>query len=841
MSSTGLSAWAFLARRWLVSRAVRRAAVLLAVAFALLGAVYVSVQAFSLSGDQQADELLGRYEQATFTSVDPGDLKSDFLITGEASLNRQVPDSHLIITSVQLTPDSYTKAFVKASIPTVSFVEDRDLRATYPDRYSLRSGQWPQAVSEVAISAHLAAALGNPSSFTAMSGHATFRVVGIVGDAFAEKGDLIVAAPGTWEAIARPAAGHSYQPVQAQVDAFWGSSESLASVTKVMQSILPALPKDQGDRSDDLSTNLSTRSEIAETPVVSFGSSNIVVSYLPLLLVVLLVSALVVRQTRTESLANAERLLTLGVRRRGSRLTQVVALGLASFGAIVLGTGVGWLIGVLLRQVVLPHYDNQPLSPLPGVTGAAWAIAGASLLVIVAGTLWPQRAIAPVHRLSATGRLASLFFAMARRGVAVVAIVFASSAGRNTENDTVRASYLAVLAVVLLVPDLVALALLLLSRARARTFMTRRLMTADRGRQAIAAVVVACCTAVPICAATEIASQKVSRSAGSYSLVPPRQLWVQSGTGITGVAEVGKIVAGVPGVGPAIPVRGLADQEKVHDPDSDYAHFLYVPASGNYNSYVLVLSTAADLNRIVGDTVPAAAESTLAAGGVLDFTGAVGDQRFVVDSADGKRRVLAQSLPTLHVQLDPQFSQQYAGVVLLATAQKLSLPIGDPTKFIFTGVTTPVIDQAVRATVDAGYDSRFVQYNVTPPPPDIPTTWYIFLSALVLGGFVVLLLVIRGQAVRLRGYSSRLLAMGLTPGWLLSVLGIQAGLIIGVGLAGGIAAGVLGIVIVTDSYLRLSVPIVPIVLSCVATVVAAALATASAVRALTATESPDVN
>ncbi|MGI8678340.1 MAG: hypothetical protein ACR2LX_06565 [Jatrophihabitans sp.] len=842
MTTIPIAASLFLARRWLRSKSVRRSAIMLAVTFAVLGAVFVCVNAFTLTGPQQADRQLGKFQQSTYTNIDPGTLGPRFFGNADAKLAAAVSGAHLMITTPQLTPDSYTKSFVTGSIPTVAFTQDPGLRKAFPGRYTLKSGAWPQSQFDVAISGHLAAALGYRAQFTVLSGHATFHVVGIVNDAYAEKGDLIIAGPGTWESIPRPDPARSYQPVQAQLDVLW-SSGSVATVQRVLQAILSPIPPGHGDRASEIDSNYATRSQIAHAPVASFGSNNIVVSYLPLLLAVLLMAGLVVRQTRTDALAGADRLVAVGIARSTTRLAQIAALMTAALASIAVGLGVGWLIGIGLRASVLPHYDDQPLSPLPGPDGHTYLIAAAALLVIAAGTLWPARRPSIARGSKLSQQLARLPFALIRRAAAVVVLVvtFKLAANRHSEGDTALASYLTILAVMLLTPDVLRIALAMLSRSTPRTFVTRRLMSADLGRHAAAAAVVVACISVPICAATQIDSQKLSRAAGAYSLIPPHQMWVQSGSGIQGVTPVGNIITAVPHVGHPVVLRGLAAQDRIHNPNSGYAHFLYVPRSGNFNSYTLVLSSADDLRRFVGSQLPAGAEATLNAGGVLDFTGTVGDQRFVIDSDGGKRRVVPQQLRTLHVSLTRQFSEQYAGVILLSTAKKLNLPISDPTKYIFTNVPTPAINTAVAATVDAGYDSRFVQYNVPPPPPDIPTQWYVFLAGLIAGAFVVLLLVIRSQAKKLRTYSSRLLALGLTARWTLSVLGIQAAIIVGIGLLAGVAAGVLGIALVTDSYLVLNVPSLPIALACGATIVAAGLATASAVRALTAVENPEVN
>ncbi len=154
----------------------------------------------------------------------------------------------------------------------------------------------------------------------------------------------------------------------------------------------------------------------------------------------------------------------------------------------------------------------------------------------------------------------------------------------------------------------------------------------------------------------------------------------------------------------------------------------------------MVVDSADQVRRLVGDDLPAEAETVLDSGGVLDLTNVEGDQKFVVLSARAGRR----------------------------------------------------------------------------------------------------LFVIRGQARRLRAYSSRLVVIGLGPRWTRSVLGIQAAVVLGVGLLAGVTAGILGVKLAADNYVVTSVPAVPIALACGATIIAAGLATALAARALTAAEHPAI-
>jgi len=58
-----------------------------------------------------------------------------------------------------------------------------------------------------------------------------------------------------------------------------------------------------------------------------------------------------------------------------------------------------------------------------------------------------------------------------------------------------------------------------------------------------------------------------------------------------------------------------------------------------------------------------------------------------------------------------------------------------------------------------------------------------------------------------------------------------------VGRLAGVTAGILGVKVTSDNYAVTAVPVLPIALACGATVIAAGLATALAVRALAATAS----
>jgi hypothetical protein len=394
-----------------------------------------------------------------------------------------------------------------------------------------------------------------------------------------------------------------------------------------------------------------------------------------------------------------------------------------------------------------------------------------------------------------------------------------------------------VTAVLLLTPDVLWVATFALRRGNPRLLVARRLMQSDRGRQSVAVLLVACCVALPIFAGTQLASKKASDATFTYGYVPAGQMWVENQGGTGDVRAVARVVSAAPGASRPVVVRELASGPPAR---SETAFFRNEPSGTKFtNGTIMVLDSATDLRRLLGDELPARTEARLEAGGVVDFTGARGDQRFVVTSSDGGQRLTA-SVPTLKVTADRQYTTSFGGAILRSTAGRLGLPVGDPTKYLYPDVSEQTIRKSVSAVVDAGYDSEFVLYAVPPPPPDLPTSGYVFLSCLMAGCFAVLLIVVRGQVRRLRAYSARLVAIGLTPRWVLSLLGIQSGLLIGTGLLGGAAAGVVGLAAAADSYAVVDVPVAAIAGACVATVVMATAATAAGIRSLRADASPVV-
>lgn len=838
MKPTPVAGSLHILRRVATSKGTSRSALILGVTFLVLAVVYVTVSAFTLSSAQQADVQLGRFSNSTYSSVLIGDLPPGFLTSSSVDLRKVVPSAHVLVQTDRLRPDSFAKRFVQAPLDTLQYTEDPELQADFPGRYTLNSGRWPHGPFEVAVSRHVLLGLHGNVRFSVLSGRATLQVVGVLTDAYATTGDVMAGGIGTWEAIPKPLPGHAVALSEASVRVLWNSPGSVEDIGTVMQRLLPAIPKDQGSRIQILVGNASTRAQVSSLPAVVFGADQeSIASYLPLALVILLVSALVVGQTRAEYQERSSRLALLGV--RGAKIGTIHAAALTSVCAasVTIGLAAGWGLGLLLRLWPLPQYATQPFSPVPAPDLKALALVASSLLLISVGTLRP----AWTARSSRTDRSVKIPWSFLRRLAALLGLVVAVKIGSNpkSHNSSVLASYLGIAALLLVTADLLRGTLKLLPTSRARTWVARRLMTSDLGRQGAAATVVACCLALPIAGATQLTSQKVTEQGQRYGLIPAHQIWVQSSGGMGDIAAVGQAVSMTAGVGRPIIARSLAAHAGSAQQVESQAQFASLPTEGNYSNAPIVLESSSELRTILG-TLPHGAEVALDSGGVVDFTRAPGPQSFTVFSASGSQTAGSPPLPTFKVQVSTQIGAQLAGAVLLSTAQRYHLPLSAPDRYIFTGVDGNAIANAVVAAVNAGYDAEFVQYAVKPPRPELPTGAYVFLAGLVLGGFSVLLLAVRSQARRLRLYAPRLVALGVTPRWILSVLGLQAASTIGTGLMVGVLAGVAGIALDTITYPTIAVPLLPIALACTATILSAGIASALAVRALSAVENPDV-
>ncbi|MEV8373994.1 FtsX-like permease family protein [Kribbella sp. NPDC056861] len=823
MKRVGDSSAVFLTRRWMRTAVLRRSAVLLAAAFAAATLTMVAVASLAVTPDQQREMEFGAFTRTTFSEVQVGDVDPGFLTQVQRQVSERVGgEVHLAIQSTLLRPDSFEKSFIQGPIAPVRFVQDGELSKAFPDRYSIDGGggRWPSRPFDVVVSAQLRDKLPDPSRFTVMSGRATFRVVGVVEDAYDKRGDLIVAAPGTWESIQAPDPRRVYEPVSASVQVWW-TDPSDAEVVNAVNAVMPPLPRSLGNRLDYLRDNTTTRAEVTpDGRRGPFGTGDLVASYLPLVMVIVLASAVSVALPRWQQRAVANTLTRIGVRRRLVIRTQAVAAATVAAVSAAIGVGVGLVGAIGLRSTVLPEVADQQLSPLSVPWGTIAGLFVLCELLVLAGTTALALSRATPGSQHPRNRPAR---AWPRRAVIVAVVVWALLVA---DQKKVQTAYLVGAAAVLIAPDVLRLAIRIWGQRSPLAFVTARLMRSDLPRLAVSAVMTAACVAIPICIGTQLSSKIASDASFTYGYVPPGQMWVENNGGPGDVAAVAAIVSRAPGVPAPMPMwelrSGPADR-------SSNAFFTNEPDQGEFtNGTIMVIQSPGDLDRLLPGQLPDEAEAVLDGGGVLDFTGAGGAQQFVVVGADGSQR-LTPTITTMKVPVNRQYTTSFGGVILRSTAERLDLPItSGPTKYLYADVSSGSISAAVDAVVAGGYDSEFVLYAVTPPPPDLPTSGYVFLACLITAVVVLQLTVVRHQADRLRSYSTRLVALGVTPRWIRSLLLRQSATLVLVGVLVGLTAGVLGVVVASANFAVVDIPVLPVTLAIIGVVALSAIATISA-------------
>lgn len=827
-----MTACAMLVRRWVRARSLRRAGALLSAVFAVSSLVFVTVASLQSTRTLQDQRDFGRYAAATYDSVGVGRVPRSALERVEQDVKRV--GGHALLQSDQLRPDFLPRTYFQAPVKTVLFVQDSEPGRTWPGRYVLRQGRMPYVPAEVVVSAHLYEQMPDRTRFTVLSGRATFRVVGVFDDKYARQGDEILASPGTWEALRAAGAGRAYQPVEALVRVLFDDADVLPDITAALDRSLPT----EGSRAESLAGNLRLRERpeqiAAEAPFG--GAQQLVVSYLPLLALAMIVCAVVIALVRRPQLGNARRLAALGVPRRvvlTSQLTAFVFLGSMAIGG---GLGVGWLLAVPLRSLVLAPLAEQPLAPIPAVPLRLLAAAALVLLIGATGIAWPPSSAGRSGgRSSTTARGGvQVVVAAVRRAAVVVALVAALrlAADPGSTAKHLAATYLAVAAVLLTAPEVLRAAALLLSGSRPRALVARRLLRTHGSRQVASLLAVAGSLALPASVATQLASDRASAAAASYSRVPPDQIWLQAGSPDGDLEAVERAIAAVPGLPEPVPLRGLAAPPERDGSGGAIARFTRLP-NGNYGTSI-VAAPGVDALLAAIPALPPSVRNVLEAGGVVDFTTATSDQRIAVYADGGLQRSVTPPLPTLHVRVNRALTQRLAGVMLTETADRLGLPVGPPTAYIYPDSGGQLVDLAVTAATTAGFDAEFVQYTIPPPPPDLPLQAYVFFVGLALGGFAVLLMALSAQARSVRDYSARLVAIGLPPRWVTLLFLEQAGVVVMGGALAGVLAGTAGVLLTASAYATVVVPATPIALAAALTGAAALAAVALSHRNVTA-------
>lgn len=791
-SRVGL-AWLF-GRRWLRVRAVRQAAVISLVGAALVNGIYIAAASYVPSASQQADAALGTASHGTYASFTLGQLDGQDLLRLDRAVGAVAPSGHTFLESRTLRPDSYPKYFYLGASKVVRSFEDENASRTAPGRYSIKKGRAPVEAGQVAISQSLAKRLGNPRSFTVLSGASRLQVVGILQDDEARLDDVIMAAPGTWAGLHPRDRDHQYQPQEAQIEVRWSDPVSAARIAAALRE---AVPGDVGARlfsADVLSGNVTTRRSILSTPARPFGSDQVVVSYGPFALIVLLLAIVLLSTVRRPLRELCDRIASLGIPTWRAVLPITVVLLVVIAGASSVGVVIGVEAMVVIRPLILQPLADETLSPLSMPGFEMILIAGAGLLLVTVGLGWPARGPSGgsfANRFESTISLSILRRFLA--GAAAVLVLVAAARSHAT------APYLALTAVLLLTPDLFWLLLWAARSSSARLLVVRRLAYASRTVYSAAIIALGACLAIPLAIAGQAASSLANDASFRINTIPAGQIWIKQ-SGETGdVGGVASALRRVPALPTAIPVASTAGAPK---PDGSAGPIARLIPEADGGLGIMVLRTVKDAQQIFGESLSSAGATALSRGGILNFGRSRGSLAFAIYADGGQVQRRTSTVRTVDARVDRAFTLEYGGAMLGTTASTLQLPVSPPTMYLYPGISRADIEPAVAAATAAGYDGEFVQYRVTPPAPTLPPAAGVFIIGLVLAALALVLLIVRLQAALLRASSSRLYALGLPARWTRSTLYLSVALLLSCGGIGGITAGAL-------SALVLPVPVGP--------------------------------
>ncbi|MGW5053270.1 hypothetical protein [Actinokineospora sp. NPDC004072] len=807
---------ATLLRLALRSRRQLASAAAVLVALALTTCTFVVVNAIALSGDQLADRNLGVHDQALTVGVPFGDDLADEHVADLVHAVRRAggQDPWPSIRSFSVVPDDLAAQHSAGRTKTVSYVEGDAVEARFPGSYPLEAGRWPAEPGEVVLSTALAGEIGRPASVPVFAGHVELRVVGSVTPVFGEESWWIIAAPGTWRTFPAELIAPGFAQAAGQARVFWSGDADPGAVAAALAAV---------GASEDVAESILTSHESR----VQFSAQAPLTERLPLLhtypaiLLAALASLFVVSINGSRQAGILARLSGVGLARGTVRAALVGALALVAAAAVGLGPLAGLVLGLIGRLAVVPALSDHPLSPMPspvpssllaGVVAVAVCVAGAWLRLRDARG-WGAR----VRRVAA-----AVPWAWLRRVLAALLVARGCFAASGVPTlDRMSAAAIQFLAgLLLLTPDLLALATRLLSTAKSTTLTARRLIEGDRARHALAATALACCIAVPTAVATLQATQQRTDESRNHARVAPGQIWVSSGNSSPETAaRVAELVGAAAGVGAPAVLGGV---------DGRFS----TPRKGGGSFGILVLASVDDL-KVFTDHPTAEAAEVLRNGGVVDWTDA-GVQQSIGNHVAGQWTSTPQ-LPTTSLQVDPAYQAAFAGVILQSTAERLGLRTDPARQYVFDGLDDAAIQRAVDRVAAEGINPKYVEHHVVPLPTELPGEWYLGTAGLALTGFGLLWAVQRGQARLLRDYAARFLAIGLPRRWSLRVLLTQALHALVVALLVAVPGGAIPLLLITVNApvgLVLDIP-TGFILATVALSAAAAVAAAGlSLRAL---------
>lgn len=769
-----------LATRLIRRRVCQGPGALTSVGAAFVALAYVALFSVSLSPAQTVDRDLGRAEYyAGFGAIQlsPGD-------SGPAArLGRQLDKLHPSYANVTLVcPD-----FVVDGWPeSITFVEGEWSTNPFPGRYTLTSGRWPRSPGEVVIidgPERPPMTLGRRSVLSGLSG---MNVVGTGQDHLATSMEVL-AAPGSWARL--PAqADHRFESLSASVVTYW-SGVKPSRVLGLLDSAARRTRPGEGPRA----IAASVRSSFADRGVVSASADENWLAQSPFTYGIpslilpsgcLLLALGVSRRTRQRI---SGQLAAQGLSTSMSFWATMLPLAFFSLAWSLAGLAVGALMGRFAAHVASAA-AGEDLAPFPSMLEPGVRVLVGLLVTMVAiGIAHRLRSALTRHRRRTISR--PRLRRIARDGrhlIALGLVCYAAVVVSGTEDstDAMLISSVVFASAVLMVPEMVALALLLIPTRSSYMRVAVRHLRQESGRVKTSIGLLLATGALAVGFLILFTTMIVTAGLQEKTPALPGQIVVTNRSSPSLPAPESTVTMLASG-----PLRGYAPIQTwyAYRPQ-DRSRFALAPPRA-LKPLVAVRGTR-DATGLMGRRLTPSETRALMSGDMLMWNGDAGDGdvlRFPALHGARTKRPVAVS----RVSVSPsEWNAGVSGLVLQATVRRRGYAL-TPGTVVFPGVTAADVRTTRRSVVRRGTDPATVWTYAEPPPPVPPLA--LTLSAVGLAALLMAMVVglTRGSLSSLRRYAVRLDAIGIPRSWFRRVVLVELAVILGTGLAGAALLGFL--------------------------------------------------
>ncbi|MEU1849093.1 hypothetical protein ABZ499_07300 [Streptomyces sp. NPDC019990] len=810
-----------IARRLARSRALARSVGLVFVAALLVMAMFVTLRTLSLSGEQVADNELGRFQAkvgyGSGVSLRPGehtfveDLRTRLRTAG-------VTGAEVVLSATDVQLDTTPARNVTA-------LETGWADRPYPERYALLSGRWPSSPGEVAVTEPRDVGTSVGKTLTVL-GDVRLKVVGTVDDRSADTTNLLLG-PGTWATL-DPALSEGFPVLAAQMDVVW-PGERQQAVVDAFAKAARTWAEGRNDSEETVAlrqdgrtvvaATLVTRDQLSDRPQKTWIEKTPAGYTIPSLLVPTAAVALVFGLNGRRFRRTTTSLVSVGVPRTTAAAGPALAALAWSLAAATCGAVVGVAVGMGAR-LLISHLRERPAGPLDDLATPALRLLAVVLVTgLIAGAVpartgpgRPGPSPGADPGASRTGRPSRRRTRDARHLLAVAAwcatVVYATRVDSPAQAMVLTGIMIA--AVLLTIPEVFAGLLRLMPEGGPRRRLVRRQLAADRARACAALAVLTVLLGASLGYVTLLDTLIRTVEKQSYPAVLPGQVLLAGYGSDThppskALLRTADATDGLDGL-PRTEVRFLMAGEQDNP--------LMAGREGQDGS-LLAADTPRDVERLTGRRLDPAQTSVLRDGGVLVWSHATGaptgpDTRLRLAVRQGDK-VLGRTgaLPAAAYDVHPaEWRTGSDGIMLRATASALDLPIQPHGPVMITGVSEKKAHALQQAAIDAGMDAGAVLIHVEPDDPVPPAALLATAVGLVALALAAVLAATRSQTRILRRYLARLIAVGVPPRWARQVLLCQHGALIAVSTLLGLAIAVLPTVVlaVRISGFVLSVP-----------------------------------